>query len=98
MFDKHDQELLDNLIQRLLELESELKQEMDTLSCAAASGQSSPHPRQRLERVERALDKLRVGEGYGSCERCEAPLSREQLCTDPDCLLCHHCKALEHPY
>lgn len=90
MFDKHDQELLDNLMGRLLELEAELQQEIASLSRVE---QEAPDriSHQRLGRVNRALSKLRDGQRYGRCEQCDAPISHKQLCADPDCLLCADC-------
>ncbi len=47
--------------------------------------------RERMRRIAGALYRIEHG-GYGSCETCGSPISRERLEAKPDALLCVSCK------
>ena len=49
---------------------------------------------ERLERVERALEKLDEG-SYGTCDACGAPIPPARLEAMPDSVLCVTCAAAE---
>jgi DnaK suppressor protein len=48
--------------------------------------------RQNLTDVERALEKLRAGGGYGLCERCGKEIGPDRLEALPWARLCIECK------
>lgn len=46
--------------------------------------------RQRLQMIERALERLAAGE-YGECTRCGAPISEARLKVKPETPICVEC-------
>jgi DnaK suppressor protein len=50
--------------------------------------------RERIDQVERALDRLEDGQ-YGWCERCGNAIPVERLAAFPSATLCVSCKQLE---
>ncbi len=49
--------------------------------------------RERMEQVERALERLAAG-GYGMCEGCNEPIPPARLAAFPSATLCVSCKQL----
>jgi RNA polymerase-binding transcription factor DksA len=50
------------------------------------------YERERLRQVLSALHKIESGEGYGVCETCSSPISKERLRAKPEAQECVHCQ------
>jgi DnaK suppressor protein len=76
-----------------IDIEGDETDEIQGKNIALIHNQILHRDKERLQRIERALNKLKNGT-FGDCEECEEPIEEKRLLANPEFGICISCASL----